>query len=64
MLENFDDKIFYTNDTDLHDIDSDFATFFSDDMDHNTIDLKNINVDDDNFDGDDPTSIVFVRLMD
>ena len=51
------------DDTDLDDMYSDIAAFFSDGMGLVTIDLNNINLDDDHFDEDDPTNIVLFRLI-
>ena len=56
------DNVVYSNYINLDDLDSDMATFFRDDMAHNTKALNNINLDDDNFDKDDLPSIAFVRL--
>ena len=59
MLEKRDNVVFSNYDIDPDDVSSDIPTFFSDSMGHNTIDLNNINLDDDYFDKDDPTYIVF-----
>ena len=48
MLEKRDNVVFFNGDIDLDDIDSDIVTFFSDGMSLATIDLDNINLDDDN----------------
>ena len=45
------------------DADYDFVKFFSDDMGLNAINLNNIILEDDNFDEDDPETIIHVRLM-
>ena len=63
MLKKLDNIVFSTDDKDLDDIDSDILTFLSDGTDLVTIDLKNINLDDVNFDEDDHETIVYVRLM-
>ena len=62
MLEKLYNAVF-SNDVYLDDVYSDIVTFFSDDMDHNPIDLNDINLDYVAFDEDDPTSIVLVRRM-
>ena len=57
LLKNSND------DTDLDDMNSDIAKFFSDARDLDTIKLNNINPDDDNFDDDNSETIIHVRLM-
>ena len=57
-LEKLDNAVFFNYDIDFDDKDSDIVTFFSDDLDLNTIDLNNIN-----FDEQDPETIINVRLM-
>ena len=44
-------------------LEEDIATFFSDDMNLVTIYLDNINLVDDNFDDDDPETIIHVATM-
>ena len=61
MLEKLDDVIFSNNDLVFVCEDSD-VTFISDDMGLNTMYLHNINLDDDDFDDDDPETIIHVRL--
>ena len=39
------------------------SDYFSISFDYDTLDLNDNNLDDDNFDEDDPTSIVFVKLV-
>ena len=51
-MKNFNNKVIL-----LDYIDSDIDTFFSDDMDINTIDLCNINLDDNDDDSDRETMI-------
>ena len=62
MFEKLDYVAFSNNAIDLDDKDSDIVTFFTDDTDHNTINLININLDGDNRDDDDTESIINVRL--
>ena len=49
MLEKLD-NVFSNDDIFFVDVDSGAVTFFNDDMDHNTINLNNINFDDNSFD--------------
>ena len=63
MLKKSDNVIFSNDDMSLDDIDSNIVTFFSDSIGLNTIDLNNVILDDDNFDGDNPETIIHVRLM-
>ena len=63
MLEKLDNVEFYNDDIDLDDIDSNNVTFFSDGIRLFTIDLNYINLDDDNFEEDDPGNIDLVRLI-
>ena len=42
---------------------SDTVTFFRDSMGLSNTELKNLNLDDDNFDDDDPEIIIHLRLM-
>ena len=58
MLEKLDNVVLSNGDIDLDDIDSDLL---SHGMGLVTIDLTNINLDD-NFDSDNPAIILFVRL--
>ena len=44
-------------------IDYDIATFFSNDVDLSSINLYNVNLDDDNFDDCDPENINHIGLM-
>ena len=55
--------VFSIDDIDLDDMDSVVVTFFSDGMGLITIDLNNINFDDDNFDKADSSNIVLVTLI-
>ena len=61
MLQKLDDVVFPIDDIDLDDIDSAIVTFFSAGICPVTIDLNNTNLDDDNFDDDDPETSVLVR---
>ena len=63
MLEKLDKGVFSDDDVDLDDINSNIVTFFSDDMGLNTIDLNSINFDNNNFNDDDPETIIHVRFM-
>ena len=66
MLEKLNNFVFSNDDIDFDDIDSRTVTFFSQDMSlvTITIELKNFNPDDDdNFDEDDPETVIHVRLM-
>ena len=63
MLEKLDNVVFSNDDIDVEVIESDIIAFFSNDMGLNAIVLNNINLDDDDFDEDDPTSIVLFRLI-
>ena len=53
----------FNDHVDLDDIDSDIIIFFGDEVGLNTIDFDDINLDDVNCDGDDPETIIHVRLM-
>ena len=63
MLAKLDDVIFFNDHADLDNTYSDVVTFNSIEMGHNATDFKNINFDNDNFDEDDPETIVHVGLM-
>ena len=56
MLEKLDNFLFCNDGVDLDDIDSEIVTFVSNDMDLVTINLNNINLDDDYFNEDDSES--------
>ena len=43
--------------------DSGDAVFFCNEMDILSIDLNNINLDDTNYDGDDPETIIHIRIL-
>ena len=62
-LWKLDDVAFSNDDIDLSDIDSDIVKFFCDDMGLNVIDFNSIHVNVDDFDGNDPLTIVLVRLI-
>ena len=63
ILETLNNTVFSNDDIVFADADYDFAKFFSDDMGLNAINLNNIILEDDNFDEDDPETIIHVRLM-
>ena len=63
MNEKLDDTLFSNNDITFVNENSNHVTFFSDKMGILSKDLNNINLDDINFDKDDPETIIFVRLM-
>ena len=48
MIEKFNSAVFSNDDIDLGDLDSDYVTFFSNDIGLNSIIFDNINLDDDN----------------
>ena len=52
----------FNDHVDLDDIDSDIIIFFGEEVGLNTIDFDDINLDDVNCDGDDPETIIHVRL--
>ena len=52
-----------SNDDIDHDLGSDIVTFFINGMSFATIDLNKINLDNDNFDEDDPANIYLVRFF-
>ena len=49
MIEKFNSAVFSNDDIDFGDLDSDFVTFFSNDIGLNSIIFDNINLDDDNY---------------
>ena len=63
MLEKLDDPVFSNDDIGCADIGSNIVTFFSTDMGLTTMHFNNINLDDDNFDDDDPKTISHVRRI-
>ena len=63
MLEKLDNIAFSIDDIDLNDADCDNVTLFSNDIGLVTIDLNNINIDDDNFEEEDPETIVLIRVI-
>ena len=67
VMNKFPDKLdnveFCNDGIDLPDIDSHFATFFSDEVSVITMNFNNINLDDNNFDEEDPETIIHVRLI-
>ena len=62
MLETLDEVVLCNDDMVFINADSD-VTLCNDDMGLNIIDLNNINLADDNFDEDDPETIIHVRLI-
>ena len=62
-FKKLDNDVFSNNDIVFLYADSDFVTYFSDDIDLNTINFDNINIDNDDFDEDDPETIINVKLM-
>ena len=63
MLKKLDNIVFSTDYIDLKDIESDIVTFLSDGIGLDTIDLNNINLDDDNFDENYSTDIALLDLL-
>ena len=63
MLEILGNFVFFNDHIDLDDTDSDIISLFSYDMGLLTIDLNKINLNDDNFDEDDPETIGLVTLI-
>ena len=63
ILERLDNSVFSNCDIFLHNVCSNIITFPCDDMGSNNIDGKNINLNDDNFDEDDPETMNHVRLI-
>ena len=60
MLEKLDKSAISNGDIFSHDVDSNIITFLSNDMGFPSIELNNVNLDDDNFDEDDPETISHV----
>ena len=54
LLDKLDNDVFSNDDIVFVEADCDFFTFFSDDMDLNTLDLNSISLDHGNFDDNDP----------
>ena len=63
MLEKLDNILFSNDDKDLDDIDSDIVTFCCNSMGLVTINFNNFNLKNDNFDEDDPETIVLARFI-
>ena len=63
MLENLGNVVFSNGDVYVDDIDSDTVTFFSNALGLPDKDLNNINLDDNNFDKDDPVNVALVKLI-
>ena len=63
MVKKFNNVVFSNDEKLFDDVDSNIVTFLSDAMGFNTIDLNSINLDDGDFDEDDPETINCVRFM-
>ena len=63
MFEKLDNSVVSNVDIFFDDVDSNIVTFLSDNMGVNTIDINNINVDDDTLDKDDPETINNCRII-
>ena len=63
MIKKLADDLFSNNYTVFVNVDSNNVTFFSDKMGNFSVDLNKINVDDVNFNEDDPESIIHFRFM-
>ena len=63
MIKKLDDDLFSNNDIIFVNEDSDYVTFFSNEMGILNVDPNNIYLDDVNFVEDDPETIIHVRLM-
>ena len=63
ILKNHDNILLSNDDIDLDDIDSDTGTFCSVGTGLNTIDLNNINLDNEKIDEDVPETVIHIRLM-
>ena len=63
MIEKLDNAVFSKDDKVFGDIDSFIVTFFSNDIGLNIINLRNNNLEGDNFDDCDPNNINHVRIM-
>ena len=63
MIKKLDDDLFCNDDIIFVNEDSNFVTYFSDEMGIRSVDLNNINLDNANFDEDDLETIIHVRLM-
>ena len=62
ILEKLGNIVFSNDDIDLDSKDFHIITFFSNDMNFDTMYLNNINLDDDSFDEDHPETTVLARL--
>ena len=63
MIKKLDDDLFFGDDIIFVNEDPCYVTFFSDGRGVLSVDLNNINLDDVNFDEDDPETIIHNRLM-
>ena len=63
ITEKLDNAVFSNNDIVSGDIDTDIVTFFRNGKALNSVNLTNINLDDDNFDYYDPKTINHIRLI-
>lgn len=62
VFEKLNNSVFPNSDTFFHDVDSNIITFLSADSGFITTDLNKINLVDDNFNEEDPKTIIHVRL--
>ena len=62
MIKKLDDDLFSNGDIIFYNEDSNYVTFFSDEMVILGVDLNIISLDDINFNEDDPKTIIHVRL--
>ena len=63
MIKKLDDDLFSKDDIIFVNENSNNATFFSNQISILCVDLNNINLDDVNFNEDDPETIIVVRIM-
>ena len=63
MLEKRDDVVFANDDIVFINWDYDNVSCFGDDMALVNINVNNVSLDDDNFDDDDPKTVIHVRIM-
>ena len=63
MIKKLHNALFPGDDIDFFNENSDNVTFSKDEMEILSVVLSNINLDDINFDEDDPETIIHVRLM-
>ena len=63
MIEKLDNAVFSDNNLIFGGIDSDTVTFFISDIGVNSMNLNNVNLDDDIFDDYNPEAIDHIRIM-